>query len=220
VLDMTPTQDSHSDAFTVCDTAIGETVAEDCDDVFEDTVAAEVVSDLPPESFVEDFAYRPPKRSSEIDKFYPPYYENNGFAYFETEDIAAPPQPPPPRQRIGGGGRVGLLHHTALFATFFFSAFMCIIEESDATAVTVQLAQPLTFEHACGFATPPTQGLVVSQHAYDAYDAFTEDFYEDPGPGYSEIENNDNLRIRIRVFRALRGGIESEMLAFASHVVD
>ncbi|KAK3252620.1 hypothetical protein CYMTET_38081 [Cymbomonas tetramitiformis] len=155
VLDMTPTQDSHFDAFTAEEGAIGETVTEDCDDVFEDAVAAEVVSDLPPESFVEDFVYRPPVRSSEIDKFYPPYYENNSLAYFE--DIAAPPQPPPPRQRIGGGGRVGLLH-TALFATFFFSAFMCVIEECDATAVDVQLAQPLAYEHACGFATPPAQG--------------------------------------------------------------
>ncbi len=184
-----PTVTSHFDAFAVDGDAIVETVTEDCDDVFEDAMAAEVVSDLPPESFVEDFVYRPPSRSSDIDKFHPPFYKTNSLAYFEPEDIATPPQPPPPQQkRIGGGGRVGLLH-TALLTTFFFSAFMCAIEECDATAVTVQLAQPLTLEHACDFATPPAQGLVVSQHAYDAFDAFPEDFYEDPGPGNNEIES-------------------------------
>ncbi|KAK3234279.1 hypothetical protein CYMTET_55462 [Cymbomonas tetramitiformis] len=207
VLDMPPTQDSHFDAFTLSEDAIGETVREDCDEVFEDAVTAEVVSDLPPESFVEDFTY-PPVRSSEIDKFYPPYYKDTDFAYFEAEDIAAPPQPPPPRQRIGGGGRVGLLH-TALLTTFFFSAFMYYVEECDATAVTAQLAQPSAYEHACDFATPPAQGLVVSQHAYDVFDAFPEDFYEDPGPGNTEIDVYDNLAIRIRAFRALRGVIES-----------
>ncbi|KAK3251311.1 hypothetical protein CYMTET_39330 [Cymbomonas tetramitiformis] len=73
VLDMTPTQDSHFDALTVCDNAIGGTVDEECNDVYKDALAAEVVSDLPPESFVEDFCYPlTPFRPSEIDKFSAP----------------------------------------------------------------------------------------------------------------------------------------------------
>ena len=110
--------------------------------------------------------------------------------------------------------------HTALLSTLFFCTFMFLTDECDATAVTAQLAQPLTSEIACDFATPTAQGLVVSQHALDAYDAFTEDFYEDPGPGNNEIENYDNLSFRIRAFRALRGEIESEMLYRFPHVVD
>ncbi|KAK3281541.1 hypothetical protein CYMTET_10671 [Cymbomonas tetramitiformis] len=60
---------------------------------------------------------------------------------------------------------------------------MYLTDECDATAVAVQLAQPFTFEDACDFATPPAQGLVVLQRPFDTFDAFTEDFYEDPGPG-------------------------------------
>ena len=69
-------------------------------------------------------------------------------------------------------------------------------------------------------ATPPAQGLVVSQYDIVAFDAATEDFYEDPGPGRSEIEVTEDLYFRIRAFRALRGEIESEMLHRFPHVVD
>ena len=62
---------------------------------------------------------------------------------------------------------------------------------------------------------------MVSQHAYDAFDTFPEDFYEDPGPGRNEIESYDKLAIRIRAFRALRGEIESEMPLYRfPHVAD
>ena len=166
-------------------------------------------------TFIEDFTYAPHQhyRKSEIDKFYPPFYDENRLAYFETKDDATPPQPPPPRQRIGGGGKAGLLH-TALLTTFFFSAFMCYIEECDATAATAQLAQPFAYEDACIVAAPPTQGLVVPQHPY-TFDDYPVDFYEDPGPVRNEIEYNDNAAIRIRAFRALRGEIESGCLTTA-----
>ena len=102
--------------------------------------------------------------------------------------------------------------HTALLATFFFSAFMCVFEECDATAVTAQLAQPFAYEDAYVFAAPPAQGLVVPQHPYDTFEDYPVDFDEDPGPGRNEIDFYDNWAIRIRAFRALRGEIESEML--------
>jgi len=70
VMDMTPTVTSHFGAFAVDEDAIVERVTEDCADVFEDAMAAEVVSDLPPETFVEDFVYRPEGRTSNVDKFY------------------------------------------------------------------------------------------------------------------------------------------------------
>ena len=155
--------------------AIVERVTEDCADVFEDAMAAEVVSDLPPETFVEDFVYRPEGRTSNVDKF----YKTNSLAYFEPENIATPPQPPPPQQMIGGGGRVGLLH-IALMSTLFFCTFMYLTDECDATAVAVQLAQPFAFEDACDFATPPAQGLVVSQRPFDTFNGYADDFYEDP----------------------------------------
>ncbi|KAK3239862.1 hypothetical protein CYMTET_50239 [Cymbomonas tetramitiformis] len=155
VMDMTPTQDcGHFDAFTDIDeTAIGDHVTEDCDDaVYEDALPEEVVLDPPAEcetTFIEDFNYAPHQhfRKSDVDKFYPPYYDENRLAYFETEEDAAPPQPPPPRQRIGGGRKPSLLH-TALLTTFFFSAFMAYVEECDATAATAQLAQPFAYEDA------------------------------------------------------------------------
>ena len=63
-------------------------------------------------------------------------------------------------------------------------------------------------------------GLVVSYDDYIAFDAATEDFYEDPGPGRNEIANYDETAIRIHAFRALRGEIESEMLTDRQYVAD
>ncbi|KAK3253424.1 hypothetical protein CYMTET_37314 [Cymbomonas tetramitiformis] len=217
VMDMTPTREcGHFDSFTVAaEDAIGDPV--DDADVYEDALPEEVVFDPPAEcdaTFVKDFSYAPHQhfRKSEIDKFYPPFYDETRLAHFETddEDEDAPPQPPPPRQRIGGGRKPSLLH-TALLTTFFFSAFMAYVEECDATTATAQLAQPFAYEDACIVAAPPAQGLVVPQHPY-TFDDYPVDFYEDPGPVSNEIDFNDKTAIRIRAFRALRGEIESEML--------
>ncbi|KAK3277581.1 hypothetical protein CYMTET_14422 [Cymbomonas tetramitiformis] len=237
VLDMTPTASAHFDKFTLTADPFDETEDEDACETEDDVETAEVVSVPPSRADVEAARLRAWREHAEVGcerKETDVFHDTDvlgGYSYFgkaydafnasyKNEDATTtPPQPPPPRQRIGGGRKIGLLQ-TALLSNLFFCAFVFLTDDCDATAVTAQLAQPLTYAIDYDVATPPAQGLVVSQHDILAYDASTEDFYEDPGPGRSEIENNDDVYFRIRACRALRGEIESEMLYRFPHVVD
>ncbi|KAK3286789.1 hypothetical protein CYMTET_5672 [Cymbomonas tetramitiformis] len=209
---MTPTVSAHFDKFTLTADPFDETETEDACDSEDDAVTAEVVSILPPEHVdLQSCPHAVYRNTDSLGgcRYYSElvhpgeHYElcdgvavrtaegaawDAFYASYKPEDVATPPLPQPPRQRIGGGRKIGLLQ-TALLSTLFFCTFMFLTDECDATAVTAQLAQPLTSEIACDFATPPAQGLVVSQYDILDYDTFTENFYEDPGPGRSEIED-------------------------------
>ncbi|KAK3290082.1 hypothetical protein CYMTET_2550 [Cymbomonas tetramitiformis] len=235
VMDMTPTVGAHFDAFTPTADTFDETEGEDADEIENEGATAEVVSyPLSPADAEaarlrawREHAGTPGRK--EIDTYRDPD-TLGGYSYLQDptaydafydslERDATPPQPPPPRQRVGGGRKIGLLQ-TALLSTLFFCTFLFLTDECDATVVAAQFAQPLHTEIDFDVATPPAQGLVVSPYEIVGFDAATEDFYEDPGPGGHEIEAAEDLLIRIRAFRALRGEIESEMQNRFPHVVD
>ncbi|KAK3267972.1 hypothetical protein CYMTET_23501 [Cymbomonas tetramitiformis] len=212
VLDMTPTVSAHFDNFTLTADPFDETEGEDaCEDEDIDETA-EVVSI--PQSPAEEKAARltawhehaevPGRKRTDVYRvtdviggysyLQDPHAYDAAVASYDPADQyrPVPLQPPPPRQRIGGGRKIGLLQ-TALLWTLFFCTFVFLTDECDATVVAAQFAQPLHHEIDFDTATPPAQGLVVSQHGIVAFDAATEDFYEDPGPDRSEIETNKNF---------------------------
>ncbi|KAK3280688.1 hypothetical protein CYMTET_11483 [Cymbomonas tetramitiformis] len=125
---------------------------------------------------------------------------------------ATTPTTPPPRPRVGGGRRLSGWY-TALFGMFFFSYFMAIEEIDAAAVVQTEYTQPLM--QTVHFATPPPQGLVVSQ--FDD-DALATGHYEDPGPaGSMDVDFQQEL-FRICALGTLRDDVPADFAALCSHV--